>query len=576
MAKAVLLGEREQVEYGLTENFMAAGVIHLLVIAGLHIGILAAAVWWLVRRSPLSRGWSAALVSSTALSYMLLVDAGPSVVRATVLVLVMCAAWYFGRYPLSFNSLAAAALIVLALNPTHLFHAGAQLSFLSVAGIIWFAPNWRAGPPDPLQRLIAAGRPWPARLVSASVRSLRHLALVSATIWLLTMPLVMARFHLLTPLAILLNTVLWIPMACGLLSGALLLTVGALVPPVAWLCGRFCNVSFGGLEWGVAAARAVPCGHFWVPGPPDWWLWGFYGGLGLLAAFPRLRPPRRWCVGLLAGWIVVGFAAAHRHDRQRLDCTFLSVGHGLSVLIELPSGQTMLYDAGRNDAPRAAVRAISESLWALGLRHIDAVVFSHPDLDHYNALPGLLEKFSLGAVYVSPVMFDKVNPAMQELRRAIDEHHVTVREIRAGDRLRGGDGCLLEVLHPSDDVFLGLRSENATSVVLAVTYRGHKVLLTGDLESPGLDDLLAEEPQPCDVLMAPHHGSRKSNSPALARWCRPRWVVFSDDGHLNTPEIDRTYQSLGGQTLHTWNSGAVHVRIDPAGIEVSPLLKPQR
>ena len=99
--------------------------------------------------------------------------------------------------------------------------------------------------------------------------------------------------------------------------------------------------------------------------------------------------------------------------------------------------------------------------------------------------------------------------------------------------------------------------------------------MTGDLESPGLDDLLAEEPQRCDVLMAPHHGSRKSNSPALAHWCRPRWVVFSDDGRLNTPEIDRTYQSLGGQTLHTWNSGAVHVAIDAAGIEVSPMLKPR-
>ena len=147
------------------------------------------------------------------------------------------------------------------------------------------------------------------------------------------------------------------------------------------------------MEWCVAAGRAIPGGHFWVPGPADWWLWGFYGGLGLLAAFPRLRPPRRWCAGLLAGWIAVGFVAAHRHDRQRLDCTFLSVGHGLSVLIELPSGQTMLYDAGQNDAPRAAVRAISESLWELGLRHVDAVVLSHPDLDHYNALPGLLDGF---------------------------------------------------------------------------------------------------------------------------------------------------------------------------------------
>jgi competence protein ComEC len=574
MAGAVLLGERDQVEYGLTENFMATGVIHLLVIAGLHIGILAAAVWWLVRRSPLGRGWAAALVASAALGYMLLVDAGPSVVRATVLVLVMCAAWYLGRHPVSFNSLAAAALIVLLLNPAHLFHAGAQLSFLSVAGIMWFAPRWRPGPPEPLERLLAANRPWPARLGWASVRSLRHLFVVSTVIWLLTIPLVMARFHLLTPVAILLNTVLWIPMACGLLSGALLLTIGAVVPPVAWLCGRGCELSFGFIEWCVAAAQQLPGSHFWVPGPPDWWLWGFYGGLGLLAAFPRLRPPRRWCAGLLAGWVLAGFAAAHRHDSQSLDCTFLSVGHGLSVLVELPSGQALLYDAGQNDAPRAAARAISESLWSLGRRHIDAVVLSHPDLDHYDAVPELLDKFSVGAVYVSSIMFDKVNPAMKELRRAIDEHHVPVREIQAGDRFSGGGDCRIEVLHPSDEIPLGLRSANADSIVLAVTYRGRRILLTGDLESPGLDDLLAEEPLRCDVLMAPHHGSRKSNSPALARWCRPRWVVFSDDGHLNTPEIDRGYQSLGGQTLHTWNSGAVHVRIAPEGIEVAPTIIP--
>ena len=69
-------------------------------------------------------------------------------------------------------------------------------------------------------------------------------------------------------------------------------------------------------------------------------------------------------------------------------------------MIELPSGQTMLYDAGHMGDAAGAVRAISESLWSHGLRHLDTVVLSHPDLDHYNALPGLLERFSVGAVYV--------------------------------------------------------------------------------------------------------------------------------------------------------------------------------
>ena len=136
---------------------MATGTIHLLVIAGLHLGILAGALFWLLRRTSLPRGWVAGLVAAATVFYMLLVDAGPPVVRATVLVLVACAAVYWGRRPLSFNSLAAAALVVLVINPSHLFHVGAQLSFLSVAGLMWYIPYWTATNREQrtLERLIA-------------------------------------------------------------------------------------------------------------------------------------------------------------------------------------------------------------------------------------------------------------------------------------------------------------------------------------------------------------------------------------------------------------------------------------
>jgi competence protein ComEC len=232
----------------------------------------------------------------------------------------------------------------------------------------------------------------------------------------------------------------------------------------------------------------------------------------------------------------------------------------------------MLYDAGQMGAPWTGARAISECLWDRGYRRLDAVVLSHPDIDHYNALPELLEKFSVGAVYVSPVMFEKGKRSVAELRGEIDRHGVPVREVRAGDRLRAGDDCLVEVLHPPRNGILG--SDNANSLVLAVEYRGRRIVLPGDLESPGLDDMLAEEPRQCEVLMAPHHGSRKSNSPALAAWCKPRCVVFSDDGRWNLPEINATYRAVGGQTLHTHNCGAIRVQIGEEGVKVSEFVKP--
>lgn len=573
MAQTILLGEREKVDSGRTEDFMATGTIHLLVIAGLHLGILAGALLWLLQRTSLSNGRVTAVVALTTLFYVFLVDAGPPVVRAAVLVIIACAAAYWGRRAISFNSLAAAALTVLAMNPANLFHVGAQLSFLSVAGLMWFAPRWMqtSGERKTIDRLIYDNLGWLARRRWAAWQGMRHLILVSATIWLLTMPLVMARFHLCTPVAVLLNTLVWIPMAAGLLSGAMLLVVGPIAPPLAHLCGMLCNASLELMEWCVTLARQIPAGHLWVPGPADWWLWGFYGGLAVLAVFPRVRAARRWWIASLALWIAVGFGVSlWPRDRNRLDCTFLSMGHGCAAVLELPSGKTVLYDAGQMGSPRNAVAAIAEFLWNRGLTRIDAVVLSHPDLDHYNALPGLLEKFSVGTVYVSPMMFEKNNAAVAILREAIESRHIPVGEVRAGDRLRVGDGCDIEVLHPARYGVLG--SDNANSIVLAVTHPSGEILLPGDLESPGLQEVLAEEPRRCSVLLAPHHGSRKSNSPELAAWCKPAWVVFSNGGRWSSSEIDASYRAVGSQTLHTHENGAIQVRLDAQGVRVTPVV----
>jgi beta-lactamase superfamily II metal-dependent hydrolase len=72
--------------------------------------------------------------------------------------------------------------------------------------------------------------------------------------------------------------------------------------------------------------------------------------------------------------------------------------------------------------------------------------------------------------------------------------------------------------------------------------------------------------------MAPHHGSRQSNLPALAAWCKPHWVVFSGDGRWSLPEAELPYRAVGGQVLHTFVGGAIDVRIDEAGVCVSEFL----
>ena len=573
LAAAVLLGAREEIDAERIEAFVRTGTIHLLAISGFHVGIVAWVLHLALRLALVPRQRALLIVVLAVVAYTVLSGARAPAIRATILVVVLCGAQYFGRRPQAFNSLAAAGLVVLALNPADLFRTGVHLSFLAVAGIMWFAPGWFGSTKeqDQLDWLVDANREWHDRAVLAMWRSVRHLTLISATIWFLTLPLVMARFHVCTPVSVLLNTVLWIPMVVALSSGFGVLVFGWILPPVGALCGRCCNGSLWFLQWCVEGVADVPGSYSWVAGPAEWWLVGFYGGLALLAAVPALRPRRRTFVILVAAWAAVGLiASAIPREKNRLECTFLSVGHGTSVVLELPSGETVLYDAGQLSSPRTGARTVAAFLWSRGITHVDAVVLSHADADHYNILPGLLERFGVGAIYVSPVMFQKEGRALEALAEAIDRRGVPLHEICSGDALPIRGGCTIEAIHPQRDGMLG--SDNADSLTLAVEYLGRRILLPGDLEHSGINDLLAREPWDCDVLMAPHHGSPRSSPPGLALWCRPEWVVVSGGRNVALEEIATAYEGTRGRILNTGEVGAVRLRIDSDGIEVSCFL----
>ncbi len=164
-------------------------------------------------------------------------------------------------------------------------------------------------------------------------------------------------------------------------------------------------------------------------------------------------------------------------------------------------------------------------------------------------------------------MFDGGGAAVEALRKAIDAAGVPLREIFAGDRLHAQGDCALTVLHPPARGTLG--SDNSNSVVLEVDYRGRRLLLPGDLESPGLDELLAEDPVDCDVVLAPHHGSAQSDPPGFVAWTTPEWTIISGDSRSNRPEVADAYRRQGARVLNTSQLGAVTVKVDRTGLHVT-------
>ncbi|MBM4001705.1 MAG: ComEC/Rec2 family competence protein [Planctomycetes bacterium] len=581
LATAMLLGAREQLDEQLQDAYFETGLSHLIAISGLNVAIFAFGFWTVARMGWLSRRFALLIAIALAITYAILTDSQSPVVRAAVLLVCVCWGRYQGRRGLGMNTLAAAWIVILIAQPAALFQVGTQLSFLAVAvlGTVTFE-HGGVDESDPLDRLIARHRPWGVRLMITAYRMLARSFWVSAAVWWAALPLVWYRFQLVSPIALLLNPLVVLPMALALYGGFAVFITGFFSDTAADFCGSICAMNLRWIEWLLHAARKVPGNHVWLPAPDGRWVACAYVGLALWTLYPGLHPPRRWQAALLLLFSAVGVWSAGLTPLPRspaldgdLVCTFVAVGHGTAVILEFPDGRTMLYDAGHMGAHQAGTRSVLAAIRSRKISHLDAIVISHADLDHYNAVPGILDQLTVGVVYVTREMFRQPSPALMRLRQAIDAHRVRLERLRTGDRFRFperefGSRLAVEILHPPASGIAG--SDNANSVVMLVEHSGYRLLLPGDLEEQGMEALLANPRLNCDLVMAPHHGSRGSRPAWFLNWCLPEWVIISCGPRGAAPSVAEAYGPEQRAVITTHARGAIEVRIGPQGVRVRP------
>ena len=567
LAWAILLGMRSSLEQSRKRFFFETGTSHFLAISGLHVGILASAFWLAARLRLLSPRFALGLAMVMSAFYIVLTGSRAPVIRASFFVWSACLGYLLKRRLVAWNFLAAAGTVVFAINASEPFQVGTQLSFLAVGAIVGFAalPDSKAN--APFDRLIEGSRPLPIRWMRQAAWKTWLVFRLSLIIWLVTLPLVMSRFHLFTPIAPGLNVVLWIPVCVALFSGFAVITLGWIMPPLASVAAIPCRCSLQFMEWTVQQAHQWPFSHWWVAGWEPWTMAGCYACIFVLASSRLSRYRLAMLIAITVSWWGVGqltpatpmTASDWRAPSNSLQCTALAVGHGGCAVLQLPDGRVIVYDAGGLGHPSFNVDLISRYLWYCRIRKIDKLVLSHPDIDHYNAMPGLAKRFRIGTIYVSRQMFTTMNDSLRELAVTIRYHRIPVMTVEAGNMLASGSDWHIQVLHPPTDHFEG--SDNAWSIVLNVERGSRRILMTGDVEDAGLDRLLCRSYSTCDVLFAPHHGSPQCRPSELLVRFQPEFVVISDG---NSPSIEQqceAYAISGAKVFHTARDGAVRITI---------------
>ena len=567
IASALLIGDRSMISRDVRASFVESGTMHLLAISGLHIGILTGFIFACCRLCGWSDRQSVGFVLALLAVYLAVADLRPPVIRACVLVSIWSLGKLLRRPSFSANSLAGAAIVVLALNPTDLFDVGAQLSFLAVAAILWLiAVRNTSGSPDIAAESDGAEILLPKwrQLLRPIRRWLAAAYMTTGTIWLLTMPLVAAAFNVVPVVGLVVNVLLIPLVGAALCVGFVSLVLGVVHPVLAVPTGYLFDGLLNVLLSAVRTASSFEYGHFYVPSPPQWWLHGIYSLIATAMLWMVWRRGSPWIWTATVLWALFGISVSMQPEGQTgLRCTFLAVGHGLSVLVETPSGKNLLYDAGSLADSRKATRAVEQALWERGRRRIDTVVISHADVDHYNGVADLFHTIGIGKVRFSPQFLDETQPGTIEIQNLAKEHGTKVDEVSAGDQLHLDPQVTIRVLQPAAGA--NYSSDNAGSIVLAIEYANRQILLTGDLENEGLFQLMDTPTRQTDILLSPHHGSLSANPRTLAEWCNPTWIVASSGNRFPGERLRTQYGKYGSRVVSTFESGAIEIRISPNG-----------
>ncbi|NND72142.1 MAG: DNA internalization-related competence protein ComEC/Rec2, partial [Rhodothermales bacterium] len=394
---ALVLGDRSGIDPGVRRNFQETGLAHVLAVSGLHVLLIVLSIFWGIR--PLlvrtGLGWygveSVRLVICTfvLLIYSLVSGASPSVVRASTMAMIFMGSPLSLRPASSINSLAAAAVVILSIDPIEIFGVGFQLSFAAVLSIV----SITSGIMQPV-----AHRPRLKRILEPFAVTL------AATAG--TAPILLSHFGSFSFAGFVLNPIAIPATAATLASGIL-----AIITNGVGIGDMFGNASsfFAAVlvyvtEAGNSHIRAtIHSGIF------DITTWVMCLLLSISLFVWRFRKWRgRMVLLLLALMVLMTFRELHLGIHEpRLDVIFLDVGQGDAAIVRGPCGENILIDTGPGDLDYSAgARAIYDVSRIAGIDRFDAVIISHPHSDHLGGLYHLLEMVDIERILQSENDYD--------------------------------------------------------------------------------------------------------------------------------------------------------------------------
>ncbi len=546
--RSVLLGDKSGIDNDIRDLYQKNGIAHLLAISGLHLSLISAAVYGLLRRSGLGFGLSGFLGGAALIVYCVMSGASLSSLRALIMILLSYTAAWLGRTYDLLSALGLAAAILFFDSPYELTQSGALLSFLAVLGIAAVLEKDSAQKAEDTP--IARGG-WKRGIIDALTPSLG--------IQMVTAPVILWNFFSFPLYGILINLFVLPLMGCVIASGA----AGALAGVICLPIGRF----FLGMAHYILLFYDLLCRFF----------------MSLPASGLLLGRPSPVQIGIYYG--ILFFMYLHGRKIFRLlplfllllplpvigcNVLFMDVGQGDGILIRSHAA-TVLVDGGSSSVADLYTERLLPCLESQAVSKIDYAIVSHCDSDHTSGLYMLLNDES--PVRVKRLILPAAgrgNETYEVLRERGESCGAEVMWMQTGDFIDRGK-LRMTCIYPDDSGGFPDAEPNEHSLVLTLDYGGFSMLLTGDMSRKGEEALLAradlsEALSRIQVLKVAHHGSASASSGPWLDILDPRWAIIScglnNRYHHPAPETVTALDERDITVYATMDKGAISLWTD--------------
>ncbi|MFH1784144.1 MAG: DNA internalization-related competence protein ComEC/Rec2, partial [bacterium] len=535
LLSGILLGMRKNISAGIQDAFSNSGMMHVLAVSGLHVGLVGAFCFMLLKRLYVPHKIGAAVAIVLVFVYAFVTGGRPSAMRAALMVAFGLSAFILERDKNFYHSLALACLVILVLNPMNLFDVGFQLSFVATLSILYFTPK--------ITEILKFKPRWLAGTIGVTVAA-----------YIGVMPITAYYFNKVSLIGLVAN-ILVVPLVgiivgTGFVSFLLSLLSSFLLPVSGFVMGMLADA----LLFLIKFFSSLPYAFLHVSTPGILFLVSYYIfaiWLGQIKSFDMFKRYAGVLLVVLIGWSV--YANVAGDDRLRV--TFIDVGQGDAIFLEFPDKSNMLIDGGGslNDSFRIGERVVVPFLWHRRVRRIDRLVLSHPHYNHLKGLLDVMEYFPVKEVFIGNSSYPSGD--YRRFLRMIKDKEIPLMIVNSPVSYEIGNRIEWSILNPvgtskvDDDADV-----DNNSIVSRFKYKDFSLLLTGDIRE-GVQIRLARENTGVSVLQIPRHGKNPLNQRFLLK-IHPAYAIISS-------------KLYGEHELHNFRNSAIYSTCNDGTIVVS-------